>query len=45
MQLSANQSERLATESEEQRAARLARLRANQSERLATETEEHNLQG
>ena len=36
----ANQSERLAAETEEQREAWLQRLRANQSERLAAETEE-----
>ena len=38
--LSVNRSERLAAETEEQRAARLARLNANRSERLATETKE-----
>ena len=36
----ANQSERLAAETDKQRKARLQRVRANQSERLAAETEE-----
>ena len=36
----ANQSDRLAAETEEQREARLQRKRANQSNRLAAETEE-----
>ena len=38
--LRANRSERLTTETDDQRAARLARVSANRSERLATETDD-----
>ena len=36
----ANQSDRLAAKTEEQREARLQRMRANESERLAVETKQ-----